>query len=316
MHTQEYLSSGAFAQLATKGFYPAVAVIEGEFPTLVCANGHQWGSINAEHGCRTCREYAAHRLAGRPDCEEPGCTTVVGCSDRQWEAGVRKCRLHFQIMKANEWNVGPVGMDDWCAGLAQYSNNRWNGWVVPSFDALAIANIIDHVTSFDDSTHTFEWDGETLVHTEVYGLKPDEVEVHRIEPDEDGLYWIGDGWTWQEVTPRVDLAEFTKDEDMRAWLRQNDIAAETMTPEQVDATEDFSTHYAGGLVVLLYHLSDGRCVKVHDSWGGDSKVVVDTYDPDGDEGGDEGTEYFTLGADAIDRFLSIIDNDTPPEVNP
>lgn len=101
------------------------------------------------------------------------------------------------------------------------------------------------------------------------------------------------------------------------FLAQNEIAAHTLTPEQV---APYAQHHAGGLYVLFDYVegSEGLCVKMHDSWGEHpDKVVVHVYDPEDDGGPNEVVEYHTTGRAAFQRFLEIADaGDLPGDAEP
>ncbi len=91
-----------------------------------------------------------------------------------------------------------------------------------------------------------------------------------------------------------------------AFLDQNPRAAATLTStDQLEAVDDFAEHHAGGLIVLFRYTEDGRCMKMHDSWGDEDTVVVHTYDPDNPEDPAETVQSFTSGTDALAAFLTF-----------
>lgn len=68
--------------------------------------------------------------------------------------------------------------------------------------------------------------------------------------------------------------------EAEAFLAQNELSAEGLTVSEI---EDYATHHAGGLIVLLRYLDDGWLVKLHDSWGSSEDIVVHRYDPNADD---------------------------------
>lgn len=95
------------------------------------------------------------------------------------------------------------------------------------------------------------------------------------------------------------------DEDAAAFLRQNPLAARTLSDDDV---LDWAGHHAGGLVVLQSYLADGSgyFAKLHDSWGGDPNIVVHWYDPDDIDAVDNVEEFGDDGVAARDRFLDLV----------
>jgi len=78
---------------------------------------------------------------------------------------------------------------------------RWNGWLVPYFTREEVDRYGDYVQSLDAEESELawiEWDQDVLVvhHPENAGVG--EYAIERIVPV-DGLYPLGDGWTWQLV---------------------------------------------------------------------------------------------------------------------
>lgn len=95
------------------------------------------------------------------------------------------------------------------------------------------------------------------------------------------------------------------------FIAQNPHTAAGLAPDQITP---YAEHHAGGLHVLGAPTSDGRWVKLHDTWGpgtpdepGD--IVVHAYDPDADSDDETRTrvDYFTDAAAAYDFFTSITD---------
>lgn len=184
--------------------YPPVRVVTLDgYPLYECANGHQYGTgpgVDAE--CFRCRELHNHRVAGRPECIEDRCHNLVTCSDRAFEAGVRRCRMHHETMLANQHHAGPVCLDEFVTVMGQYSDQRWNGWLCPQLDAVAINRVIEAFAA-DEDTFRFEWLGDDDLSLKVIDthLGEDEVYEEILTPDEDGLYALGSfGWTWSEDT--------------------------------------------------------------------------------------------------------------------
>lgn len=94
--------------------------------------------------------------------------------------------------------------------------------------------------------------------------------------------------------------------DAARFLEQNNDAAETLSADDVAL---FAQHHAGGLYVLLDYAPDGRCVKLHDTWGGDGPVIVHVYDPDKPDDPAEVVESFKTGREALARFHTLIDGE-------
>jgi hypothetical protein len=99
-------------------------------------------------------------------------------------------------------------------------------------------------------------------------------------------------------------------DDLNRFIEQNPLTMAGFGPnDDLDAMEEYVTHHAGGLVVLLRHLGDGRCVKLHDSWSDEEGVVVHTYDPDYEgerPDGDphEDMAFYDNGTDALSAFMN------------
>jgi hypothetical protein len=95
----------------------------------------------------------------------------------------------------------------------------------------------------------------------------------------------------------------------QTFLDQNEIAAATLTRDEVEA---FAEHHAGGLHVLGSYFDNGErsgYVKMHDSWGDDENVIVHEYDPDNPDPDDDDdiVHEFSTGRAALDYFLTIVD---------
>jgi hypothetical protein len=92
--------------------------------------------------------------------------------------------------------------------------------------------------------------------------------------------------------------------DFERFIEQNDLTAATLTAEQrkwLDE-EGMAEHHAGGLYVLIVPMPGDRYTKCHDSWGDDGKVVVHTYDPEGDNGDPQVERYYDTGFEAVRTF--------------
>lgn len=185
--------------------YPAVRVVEDNgMVWMECANGHHWGSAKPEDGCRTCRTAHNFRAAGRPDCIVEDCHEVVTCSERAWNAGIRKCARHHELQLISQVHSGPICLDELVTVMGQYSDRRWNGWICPHIDAWSVQHTLEQFSPDDDlqETFTWEWDDELdrpylQSHSRDYPGECDE----RLDPDEDGLYPLGYmSWTWSEDT--------------------------------------------------------------------------------------------------------------------
>ena len=96
--------------------------------------------------------------------------------------------------------------------------------------------------------------------------------------------------------------------DAARFLAQNERAAATLEEDEI---EGYAEHHAGGLYVLFGYTPapEGRCVKLHDSWGDDEYVVVHIYDPENADDPDEIVLSFRDGATAFKHFLTAIDDD-------
>lgn len=100
--------------------------------------------------------------------------------------------------------------------------------------------------------------------------------------------------------------------DTERFLRQNETFAADLTEEDVATVQLYAEHHAGGLYVLWRDLEDGLSVKTHDSWGGDTDIVVHIYDAEDPDLQRE--RYFTSGHEALACFLSATTDDlTDPE---
>jgi hypothetical protein len=92
------------------------------------------------------------------------------------------------------------------------SDQRWNGWAIPSFDLDTCRRIAAMVNTPDDDSMVVTFDGDTVVVTTNDG---DESWVDRLDPDADGLYGLGAmSWTWQELPEGAP----TDDAELDAWL--------------------------------------------------------------------------------------------------
>jgi len=84
---------------------------------------------------------------------------------------------------------------------------HWNGWVVPLFSEAVARQVCAAFSDPDYGTFTFQDDGTILV--DESPLYPDDDPATLIStwhPTADGLYAVGDSWTWQiaEVEPCAD----------------------------------------------------------------------------------------------------------------
>lgn len=109
---------------------------------------------------------------------------------------------------------GPVTQDGVEVFQAHYDpEKRWNGSLVPSFDRAEAEKVAAHLMAppDDDITH-MEWDGDVVIYT-----RPDDPSFApvRIDPDENGLYDIGNHLgSWQ--VPEEDECETDEDQQDRA----------------------------------------------------------------------------------------------------
>lgn len=79
-------------------------------------------------------------------------------------------------------------------------------------------------------------------------------------------------------------------EDGTRFAQQNERVMEglmanggtPLDPDVIALIDEYASHHAGGLVVLQGAVSPGVYVKVHDSWGDDTNIVVHLYAADDD----------------------------------
>lgn len=115
--------------------------------------------------------------------------------------------------RATAWTVGHVCIDGGGPRtLAQYDDrNRWNGWLMPLFDAHSVQLWIEHITREDQDDFRFSWDTEDFVLTVINHPGTEDEYCDVIAPDDDGLYEFGPGWVWEfgvvEITYTVDDVE-------------------------------------------------------------------------------------------------------------
>lgn len=102
----------------------------------------------------------------------------------------------------NPWRVTQVSVGGAAGVLGQWhADVRWNGWLCPSIDALAVEVILtdlaaSYAAANDPDAPTWEWadDGTLLVTDNA----DDAHYTERYEPDADGLYALGAyGWCWE-----------------------------------------------------------------------------------------------------------------------
>lgn len=114
-------------------------------------------------------------------------------------------------MLTADWTTGLITLDGEPTALAQYNRNeRWNGFLCPSFDALTVVEVLEGLNESygsDAPTYGMEWDwndeGALVLTERLY--RDEEGEAYRPEvilPDADGLYSLGAyGWVWCELHP-------------------------------------------------------------------------------------------------------------------
>ena len=110
---------------------------------------------------------------------------------------------------ADTFITGLVNIDGDPEGavLAQYDpDQRWNGWLCPAFDLYTVIEFIDRSNAHvgdpeDDSYLHYRFEGDALlVAFPVYLAEDPDNAWERVEPDSDGLYWLGAwGWCWSEA---------------------------------------------------------------------------------------------------------------------
>lgn len=97
--------------------------------------------------------------------------------------------------------VGLVALEG-LAVLGQYDpDERWNGWLCPSLDALAVVKVLDTLNGIEPAY------GYQFAHGVLYldDLQEPGSPAELIEADDDGLYRLGaHAWTWSVAD---DLAE-------------------------------------------------------------------------------------------------------------
>jgi hypothetical protein len=86
------------------------------------------------------------------------------------------------------------------------------------------------------------------------------------------------------------------------FLQQNPLTAEGLDHEVI---APHTTHHSGGLIVMFGYAGDSahRMVKMHDSWGDTTHIVVHIYEPD-DEAMDHVYE-FTDAQKAYAKFIEL-----------
>jgi hypothetical protein len=109
------------------------------------------------------------------------------------------------------WLDAKVAIDDDGPWPAQISPYRWNGWAVPRFTREVMEQMVPYFNGqhehykaqgSPDACPAVMWDGDNVIMHEY--AWPDEetgqpYTVTVIEPDEEGRYHFGDGWTWQTI---------------------------------------------------------------------------------------------------------------------
>ena len=95
--------------------------------------------------------------------------------------------------------------------VARILDQTWNGFAIPGFNRDQLAYFIDQADEtgfFDESARdsgvderwTLKGD-RFLVETTLENDTGSESYSHETGPDDEGLYWPGDGWTWTRVSP-------------------------------------------------------------------------------------------------------------------
>jgi hypothetical protein len=96
------------------------------------------------------------------------------------------------------WEMGDLVLRGKLALDEEGYLERWNGFLVPWFPRTEVDRYQEYVESLGEIEHQLawiEWDGDVLV---VHHENLDDGEPERIW-DRNGLYPLGDGWTWQLV---------------------------------------------------------------------------------------------------------------------
>ncbi|MCL8251352.1 hypothetical protein AERO_08145 [Aeromicrobium fastidiosum] len=102
----------------------------------------------------------------------------------------------------NRITVGLVSLDGQPpAVLGQYDEfERWNGWLCPWLDPLAVVTVIDVLNShaIDELEYQYDWrDDGALLLTDCQNEDEDGYEPQVLLPDSDGLYQLGaESWIW------------------------------------------------------------------------------------------------------------------------
>lgn len=211
-----------------EALYPPVDTITEDdgFVWQICANGHKFATSRKPPSCHTCEEDAKFEAMGRPECTEDGCHTIVKCSERAWDAGVRKCELHW--IDEGGWTAGPICLDEYVTVLGQYMDrNRWNGWLMPQIDAYSV-EMVKAALDSDDDNYRYEWqDDLSLKVTNVEDPEYPEI----LHPNEDGLYALGAGsWTWSEDTDYAATEEWDdwSLEGRSVWVKACNYSNQTL----------------------------------------------------------------------------------------
>lgn len=216
---------------AREAYYPPVVVErDGDVVWMVCANGHRWGSSGPLAGCPRCRENHRFRAMGRTECEEDGCNELVTCREDAWQAGVRKCQMHWT--EEGGYVAGPVCLDTLVTVMGQYNpRDRWNGWLMPAIDAWSVEEVLSKFADDMDYGYEWEWleDGSLkLIERQWRDEDPEHFQPDILHPDEDGLYGLGAGsWTWSEdeqfywSDARKEWADQRATVHMDAWNAKN-----------------------------------------------------------------------------------------------
>lgn len=95
------------------------------------------------------------------------------------------------------YTVGLVTLDGMVTALAEYDpDDRWNGWLCPSFDALVAVGILEALAAHSphDPPHWFDFIDGVLNVCDRYD---EHGYIEEYPPDSDGLYPLGAyGWVW------------------------------------------------------------------------------------------------------------------------
>lgn len=87
-------------------------------------------------------------------------------------------------------------------GIYGFVYGHWNGWTVPGFTREGMEEVARQQNRYcdelgdDTSLGRFTWEGDVCVYSGT--LDCDFEDAERLEPNDLGHYFPGDGWCWEE----------------------------------------------------------------------------------------------------------------------